>query len=563
MPERASLRDLIEFAGWSTIRAICLLWAFGLIYLLLELGFAYLLQQFLIALGLVSIQPVNGSRLGLDLSLNKIILLIFIVASARAAVSFAQNVGGGGAMERFSHRMRRMIIEDCLNQTSVSTAETLTFFNERIYTATMTIQAAQSLALQGTLIIGLLFSLFWMSPVPTLLLLLVVSMILLPVRVLNKQLKRSATLHADTFSRVMLHLNNVFRNFLLIRLFNLQKSEKSKILGHLKTYSDHITRYYWIEGVAGALVPLVVVLTVVCVALLQNTTVAIERSFAVPYLYLSFRLALNLSPLVNNMSRLAFGSGQFRYTFRWWLERKNNLTLRTLDDDATSGHDGLPVRDAIGWKLNAVTFGYPDQPLLFRDFRLLIAPGALVSVRGYSGVGKSTLVRLLVGEAVPHGGSIEVQLDGDSYAVSDVAARLRDHIGYSSTEPYLFEGTIYENITYGLKAPPDEDFLREEAARAECQFIFEFPKRFEHWIDELGQGLSTGQKQRLSLLRALLRKPRALILDEALSNVDTRTENRILSNLIGIKRGCTILLISHRDHTSIPSDAVVNLEDLL
>ena len=87
MPERASLRDLIEFAGWPTIRAICLLWAFGLIHLLLELGFAYLLQRFLFALGLISTQSLNGSWLGLDLSLNKIIFHFFTPPSCAALAS--------------------------------------------------------------------------------------------------------------------------------------------------------------------------------------------------------------------------------------------------------------------------------------------------------------------------------------------------------------------------------------------------------------------------------------------------------------------------------------------
>ncbi|MBA3766786.1 MAG: hypothetical protein H0W99_07330 [Acidobacteria bacterium] len=103
--------------------------------MLLELAFAILLQQFLVALGLISSPSLNSRWPSLDLGLNKIIFIIFIVSLARAAVGFAQNVVAGGAMERFSYRTRSMLIESSLNASVVKTAETLTLFNERIYTA--------------------------------------------------------------------------------------------------------------------------------------------------------------------------------------------------------------------------------------------------------------------------------------------------------------------------------------------------------------------------------------------------------------------------------------------
>lgn len=558
IPDGARRQQLIEFVGRKTIRAACLLWSFGLVYLLLELLFAALLQHTLTALGLVSM-PSNRSGRFFNLSLNQLIVLLIFVAVARALTSFAQVVVGGQAVEGFAYRIRRLLVEKSLRATSVKTAETLSFFNQRIYTASMAIQSAQVMALQGILTAGILLSLFWMSPLPTALLLLAVIAVSAPARQLNKRVKRSATMHAEALSKIMLHLHNVFRNFLLIRLFNLQRDEQSKILGHLKTYSDCLTQYYWMEGLSGALAPLVVVLTILWVALLQNTAVAIERSLAVPYLYLSLRLAQNLAPLVTNVSRLTFAIPEFRGAFRWWLEQQDD----TSETFATAGtpQPSAPVKSAVGWRLSGVTFGYPDCQPLFESFSVEIVPGSLIRVRGASGVGKSTLVSLLVGEAVPSRGCVEVELDGEFSCLPASAPRLREHIGYSGTEPFLFEGTIYQNITYGLKVLPDQDFLLESTGWAECRFIFELPQQFEHRIDELGQGLSTGQKQRLSLLRALLRRPKALILDEALASVDVQTENRILTNLVKLKSECTILLISHRDHSGLASDLILELEE--
>lgn len=560
-PARARLGNLIAFVGHSTLWSLGLLWVLGLLLFLLELGFASLVQQFLAALGLILTPSPNGSHPPLTLSLKKIVFLIFIVSTARAAVTFAQGVIDGGAIERFSHRIRGLLIESCLDATSVRAAETLTFFNQRVYTASMAIHSVQILACQGILALGLLISLFLISPLLTLLMSLVVLAISLPVRNLSRRVKKSSTLHIDALSKIMLHLNNVFRNFLLIRLYNLQASERARLQGHLRDYSKHVTHYYWVEGFSGTVVPLLIVLNILWVALVQNSAAAIDRSLVVPYLYLSFRFAQNLAPIVNNVSRLSFASPEFRHVFHWWLAQAG-APARASDASAAE-EENLPVGSAIGWKLDAVTFGYPHHPDLFNDFHLEVKPGSLLLMRGSSGVGKSSLVRLMVGEARQSVGSVEVQLDGKLFPVIGAAARLRNHIGYSGAEPFLFEGTIYENVTYGLRALPARDFLLESTVRAECQFICDLPEQFEHRLDELGQGLSTGQKQRLSLLRALLRKPRALILDEALSNVDIPTENRILDNLIQLKRECTIIFISHREHPSLSADVELNMDGRL
>jgi hypothetical protein len=163
MRARTRLHDLAEFVGRPAVLATCLLWLFGVVSLSLELGFAYLIQRFLLAVGLISAEVVSSPRLLLSLSLNEIVLLISVVAAARAGLVFAQGVIGGGAVESFSHRMCMQLIEDCLSAPSVRSGETLSFFNQRIYTASTAIQSVQVLCLQGTLSLGLLVSLLLMS----------------------------------------------------------------------------------------------------------------------------------------------------------------------------------------------------------------------------------------------------------------------------------------------------------------------------------------------------------------------------------------------------------------
>ena len=206
-----------------------------------------------------------------------------------------------------------------------------------------------------------------------------------------------------------------------------------------------------------------------------------------------------------------------------------------------------------------MTFGYAGQAPLFAGLNFQVVPGSLVHVSGPSGSGKTSLVALLMGEAVPASGTIELTAGGRWSPIGTSRSHLCAHLGYASAESYLFAGTLYDNVTYGLALPPDEDFLSRMTTLAECGFIEDFSGRFAHRIDELGQGMSTGQRQRLSLLRALLRRPRALILDEALSNVDAGTEARIVANLRTLRPQCTIIWVSHRPLAS-GADATLELQ---
>jgi ABC-type multidrug transport system fused ATPase/permease subunit len=544
--------ELIEFAGAGTLRSAFVQWALSLLFFGLELSFAFLLQRFLAALGLLSATTsVPALR---NLTLARIVGLIFLVTFVRMIVGFIRGVMDAGAIERFAHRLREALVANTLRATTVNSAATLTFFNQRIYTASMAIHSLQFLAWQLTLAVGLIVSLLTMSARLTLAMTaILLLLVLLPARLLNSRLKTSAKLHADTFSRIMLHLNNVFRNFLLIRLYNLQAREQSRIQGHLRHYSRLILQYHRYDALTGTVGPFMVAISVLLIAITQHSTAAMERALVVPYLYLFFRLSQTLVPVVQNLARLSFTSAELRTTFDWWRENR--------DRPSESGpHPAAPLRQPIGWTLRDVSFGYPDQPLIVDGLTLDVPPGSLLRLRGASGAGKSSLIALLAGEAQPLRGQVEVTLDGDPLPIAEAAARMRDHLGYSSSEPFLFAGTVYENITYGLVSLPDAAALDEATALAECQFIHDLPARFEHPLDELGQGLSTGQKQRLSLLRALLRNPKALLLDEALSNVDAPTEARILSRLVARKDGCTIVFVSHREHAAVEADRVIDLD---
>ncbi|MFP5262146.1 MAG: ABC transporter ATP-binding protein [Blastocatellia bacterium] len=218
------------------------------------------------------------------------------------------------------------------------------------------------------------------------------------------------------------------------------------------------------------------------------------------------------------------------------------------------------VREITGEiEFRGLTFNYGGaSAAALKDINLRIAPGQTVAFVGAVGSGKSTLMNLVTRLLDAEPG--QVLIDGRPIREIPLSV-LRSSIGYVPQETFLFSETIAGNIAFGA-----EDATREEIERAAVEAgiaddILEFPKGYETIVGERGITLSGGQKQRTAIARALIRRPRILILDDALSSVDTYTEEKILSHLRRIMRGRTSLIVSHRVSTVKDADLIVVLED--
>jgi ATP-binding cassette subfamily B protein len=202
-----------------------------------------------------------------------------------------------------------------------------------------------------------------------------------------------------------------------------------------------------------------------------------------------------------------------------------------------------------------VTMSYGSGPVL-DAVDLRIRAGETVAMVGHTGSGKSTLVALVPRLMDPTGGA--VLLDGADLRDLDPAA-LRRHIGFVPQETFLFSATVGENIAFGVEGATEDQIRRAAEIAGLAGDIESFPAGYQTVVGERGITLSGGQKQRAAIARAILRDPRILILDDALSSVDTLTEERILTHLAGVMRGRTVILISHRVSTVRQADRIVVL----
>ena len=230
-------------------------------------------------------------------------------------------------------------------------------------------------------------------------------------------------------------------------------------------------------------------------------------------------------------------------------------------DDAGATADLPPIEGDIEFR--RLTFAYPGpdgqpQPPALRDISLRIPRGTTLAVIGPTGAGKSTLANLIARLFDAPPGTIVI----DGRPIRDYPLQqLRSAIGYAPQESFLFSDTIAANIAFGVEQASPEAIAQAAEQAGLRDDVAHFPKGFETIVGERGITLSGGQKQRTALARALLRNPKILILDDALSAVDTDTEARILGHLRQLMRGRTTILIAHRISTVKDADHIVFLED--
>ena len=215
-------------------------------------------------------------------------------------------------------------------------------------------------------------------------------------------------------------------------------------------------------------------------------------------------------------------------------------------------------RGAVEFRNVSFRYASAMQKPVLTGISFTLHPGEHVALVSESGGGKTTLTNLLMRLYQPDSGEITV----DDMAIDAVQQKsLRRHIATVFQEPALFSGTIRENIAYGADEPTDEQVIAAAKAANAHDFISELDKGYDTQIGERGLKLSGGQKQRIAIARAVLKDAPILILDEATSNLDSKSEHLVQQALERLMKGRTTLIIAHRLSTIATVDRIVTLKD--
>ncbi len=231
-------------------------------------------------------------------------------------------------------------------------------------------------------------------------------------------------------------------------------------------------------------------------------------------------------------------------------------TQPEIKDDENTNHSVENIFGTIEFR--NVTFKHKNSPQpTLKNINLKIEKGMTVAVVGYTGTGKSTLISLISRMYDVTGGDLLI----DGVDIKEIPVEvLRSNIGFVPQETFLFSDTISNNISYGIDGEDESKVIQAAEAAQLMKDVKEFPSQFETLIGERGITLSGGQKQRTSIARAIIRDPKILIMDDALSAVDTYTEEEILKSLKRVMQNRTCIIISHRISTVKDADLIVVLD---
>ena len=317
-------------------------------------------------------------------------------------------------------------------------------------------------------------------------------------------------------------------------------------------YRKSAIRAVFITAALGPMFTTMMILTVAATSLLGGwlalqdiVTVGVIATFVV-YIMNFFRPMRGIAMVYNQLQSALAGAERI-------------FAVLDAAPSVTDAPHALPLRDIRGAvSFEAVDFAYePGKPVL-EDISLEVAPGQTVALVGPTGAGKTTIISLLSRFYDVSAGSIRI----DGVDIRGVMQdSIREQLGIVLQDTFLFSGTVMENIRYGRLDAGDEEVIEAAKLANADDFIHLLPRGYQTQVSEKGHNFSQGQRQLLAIARAILADPRILILDEATSSVDTRTEIHIQEALLRLLEGRTAFVIAHRLSTIRNADQVLVVND--
>jgi ATP-binding cassette subfamily B multidrug efflux pump len=417
----------------------------------------------------------------------------------------------------------------------------------------MTLQQTMSQLVTSVLtILGVLVFMFWISPVLALIALITVPVSIVITTIIGKRSQPQFVKQWATTGKLNGHIEEMFTGHSVVKVFGREKESIETFAQHNEALYNAGFRAQFISGLIQPSMMFVGNLNYVLVAVVGGLRVAsgtLSLGDVQAFIQYSRQFSQPLTQVASMANLVQSGIASAERVFQL-------LDAPEQEPDPVEPTRVERVRGKVAFE--DVSFRYePDRPLI-EGLSLLAEPGQTVAIVGPTGAGKTTLVNLIMRFYDVTGGRITLD---DVDIATMTREELREKIGMVLQDTWLFGGSIYDNIAYGADHPTREKVLAAAEAAHVDRFVRHLPDGYDTVIDEEGSNVSAGEKQLITIARAFLAEPTILILDEATSSVDTRTEVLIQKAMSTLRANRTSFVIAHRLSTIRDADVILVMED--
>ena len=499
----------------------------------------------------------GGAGIDFD-KIGRILLLLLGLYVCSALFSFIQGYLMTGVSQKLTYRMRKEISEKIhrlpMNYFDRQPhGEILSRITNDVDTLSQSLnQSATQLITSVTTIIGVLVMMLSISPLMTLIALLILPVSVGLISVIVKHSQKYFKNQQEYLGHVNGQVEEVYGGHNIVKVFN----KEADVIAQFDRDNDILYESAWksqfLSGMMMPIMQFVGNLGYVAVVILGGW-LAIKDVIEVGDIQSFIQYVRNFTQPIQQVAQVAnmlqSTAAASERVFEFLEEEEEDQTV----PDAVS-IQGLEGRV----EFDHVRFGYNKDHTIIHDFSAKVEPGQKIAIVGPTGAGKTTMVKLVMRFYDVNAGSIKV----DGHDIRDFnRSELRELFGMVLQDTWLFKGSIEDNIRYGKLNATHEEV--EEAAKAAYvhRFVQTLPGGYDMELNEEANNVSQGQKQLLTIARAILADPRILILDEATSSVDTRTEVRIQKAMDNLMRGRTSFIIAHRLSTIRDADLILVMKD--
>lgn len=505
--------------------------------------------------GLVS--KVSGGA-GIDFHKVGVILLILLgLYCVSALFSFIQGYIMSGISQKLSFRMRKEISEKINRMPlayfeSKTVGEVLSRITNDVDTFGMSLnQSITTLITSVTTLIGVFIMMMTISPLMTLIALVILPISAFLISVVVKHSQKYFKAQQEYLGDINGTIEESYSGHTIIKAFNREEKVNQDFQEtNAKLYSS-AWKSQFLSGLMQPIMTFVGNLGYVAVAV-TGSMLAVAGSITVGDIQAFIQYVRSFTQPITQIAQV--------FNMLQSMAAAAERIFEFLDEEEEPVTES-PVRleDIKGEvEFEHVRFGYDPQKPVIHDFTCHVEPGSMVAIVGPTGAGKTTMVKLLMRFYDVNSGCIKV--DGEN--VKDFERRnLREAFGMVLQDTWLFKGTIMENIRYGRLDATDEEVIAAAKAANADHFIRTLPGGYAMELNEEASNVSQGQKQLLTIARAILADNRIMILDEATSSVDTRTEQHIQDAMANLMKGRTSFVIAHRLSTIRDADVILVMKD--